>query len=461
MSDTGGASILWTSPDPFAIAWRVLAARGDFNAAQHHAEQSGHPLASEAIDLLNRLRYEWSLSRESLVEKLKREMPSVTDAQLDAWTRGGELESLIVDGQLRYFRREPRNLVLHTINPRRDSTKNITPHLEELVKLSERSESPELMPLKTVVSYTLVVKPDRPGATKGSLVRCWLPFPQVYRQQRDVRLIDSFPRSERVAPKNAAQRTVYFEQKVRDPAKPVRFEVKFEYRTSAYVPRVWDRESAKAQATPASVRKSDVSSYLDARAPHVVFTDDVMSLARELKRDDADPLAIAKRIFDWVDDSIPWCAEHEYCLIPSIVDKALRTRRGDCGVQAITFITLARACGIPARWQSGWVTDPYGVGNMHDWAEAWIEPWGWVPIDVSYGKKDHADPRVRYFYFGAIDRYRLIVNTDYGQPLVPAKSSLRSEPLDFQRGEVEIDGRNLYFDEWDYEFEVERVDLPG
>jgi hypothetical protein len=34
---------------------------------------------------------------------------------------------------------------------------------------------------------------------------------------------------------------------------------------------------------------------------------------------------------------------------------------------------------------------------------------------------------------------------------------MRSEPADFQRGEVEIDGRNLYFNEWDYEFEFEQT----
>jgi hypothetical protein len=49
----------------------------------------------------------------------------------------------------------------------------------------------------------------------------------------------------------------------------------------------------------------------------------------------------------------------------------------------------------------------------------------------------------------------MIVNLDYGWPLHPAKASLRSEPLDFQRGEVEIDGRNLYFDEWSHEIKFQ------
>jgi hypothetical protein len=31
---------------------------------------------------------------------------------------------------------------------------------------------------------------------------------------------------------------------------------------------------------------------------------------------------------------------------------------------------------------------------------------------------------------------------------------MRSEPVDFQRGEVEWRGGNLYFDKWDYHMEV-------
>jgi hypothetical protein len=75
---------------------------------------------------------------------------------------------------------------------------------------------------------------------------------------------------------------------------------------------------------------------------------------------------------------------------------------------------------------------------------------------VSYGLQKSDDTRVREFYIGHQDSYRMIVNTDYGRELVPPKHSLRSEPADFQRGEVEIDGRNLYFDEWDYEFKFEQ-----
>jgi hypothetical protein len=127
-------------------------------------------------------------------------------------------------------------------------------------------------------------------------------------------------------------------------------------------------------------------------------------------------------------------------------------------VQATLFITMCRYAGIPARWQSGWQSKP-GEVNMHDWSEIYVAPWGWIPCDASNGLQQSDDPKVREFYLGHQDAYRLIVNRDYGCPLVPPVSSLRSEPADFQRGEIEIDGMNLFYDDWDYDIEFQWTPL--
>ena len=63
-------------------------------------------------------------------------------------------------------------------------------------------------------------------------------------------------------------------------------------------------------------------------------------------------------------------------------------------------------------------------------------------------------PEAEYFYLGGIDPYRMIVNTDYGQYLSPRKKYPRSETVDFQRGEVEWKGGNLYFNKWSYSLEI-------
>jgi hypothetical protein len=43
-------------------------------------------------------------------------------------------------------------------------------------------------------------------------------------------------------------------------------------------------------------------------------------------------------------------------------------------------------------------------------------------------------------------------------PLYPKKIYPRSETVDFQRGEVEWSGGNLYFPQWDYSMEIEYLE---
>ena len=51
---------------------------------------------------------------------------------------------------------------------------------------------------------------------------------------------------------------------------------------------------------------------------------------------------------------------------------------------ALTFITLCRIAGIPARWESGFAVAP-GDAGCHDWARFYVAPKGWMYADCSYG----------------------------------------------------------------------------
>lgn len=57
-------------------------------------------------------------------------------------------------------------------------------------------------------------------------------------------------------------------------------------------------------------------------------------------------------------------------------------------------------------------------------------------------------------YITGIDGYRLIINDDFSSGFNPPKDYFRSEPIDFQRGELEWSGGNIYFDKWNYKMDV-------
>ncbi len=97
-----------------------------------------------------------------------------------------------------------------------------------------------------------------------------------------------------------------------------------------------------------------------------------------------------------------------------------------------------------------------GNKNLHDWAEVYYEGIGWVPVDQSFGRVFGApDDDSHWFFTRGLDAYRMIVNEGISAPFFPAKIHPRSETVDFQRGEVEWRGENLYFGRWRYKMEIE------
>ncbi len=474
-----GSAELFTSPEPLTVQVRDLIARGEpARAEQLLGTHSGggdsteDRAVAEGRDIIRRLRLEYSQTGEELLAKLRESISDVTADDLEKWRRAGQVQYRELDGRIGYFRREPSNIFRfceEARSRRREPStdeapakKRLIQHTRAVIEAATTSGRADVLPIRHRIRYQVTVLPNRPSAKAGSLARCWLPFPQSYRQQGKIELIATDPLQHVVAPPGqdgreitgAAQRTVYLEKRIEDPAQPLTFREEFAYTSSAYYPALRDDKASPLGDT------DGYRTYLDERPPHIVFTPEIRATAQRVVGDETNPLARARRIYEFVDSTVRYCAEEEYCLIPSFSLKALTSKRGDCGVQSMLFITLCRAAGIPARWQSGWETKP-GDWNMHDWAEFYVEPWGWLPADVSYGYQNDPDPAVRTFFFGHIDSYRLIVNLDYGRPLVPPKTSLRSEPADFQRGEVELDGVNLYFDEWDYQIEFDWKDGSG
>lgn len=472
------ASAAFTSQDPIVRQALGLMSKGKFTQAERLlAANTNQPptealrARDEALDILSRTRSEYSLDFAGLLAKLKVSVPDVTRREALQWAKESRARFRTIDGKKLYFRREPSNIFLFSeaARERREragkappvSAWKLTDHLRSIVTEAETTGKIEVRPVRHHVTYSLTLRSNTPGLKPGSLVRVWLPYPQEYRQQGEVKLLGTTPAPAQASPKavegnpvtGAAQRTIYLEQRVADPSQPLRFQEVFEFTSYAYYPRL---DEAGVRPLPADWN----GACLAERPPHLVFTPAMRQLATSVVGTETNALVKARKLFRWVSANIKWNAEDEYTIIPSFAVKGFTAGRGDCGVQNSVFISLCRIAGIPARWQSGWETKPSSWG-MHDWAEIYIAPWGWLPADASYGVQASDDPKIADFYCGHQDSYRLIVNLDWGRELFPPKPSFRSEPADFQRGEVEVDGRNLYFDQWDYEMEIVREPGPN
>ena len=205
--------------------------------------------------------------------------------------------------------------------------------------------------------------------------------------------------------------------------------------------------------------------YAEEQAPHVLFTHKLSDLSKQIVGDETNPYLIARKIFKWISNNTVYSYMVEYSTIRNIPEYIIDRGYGDCGVHALLFIALCRYNGIPARWQSGWYLTP-GAKTIHDWAEYYIEPYGWIQCDPDFGvevynhfkvlPEDKRD-ELNDFYLHGLDYYRMAANCSQTQKLYPVKNNFRSDIVDFQRGEAETSNQNIYFGNFRYSLNYEVI----
>lgn len=408
------------------------------------------------IDLSGRIRSDFSLSEAEIDAKLTKEFGSYSQNDKNLWEKNNWLEYKLIDGEKHYFKHAVSNLklILASQLSKRQGAKGLITDQLSLFRLEHSRNviaasqiGKPVVPVKMKVTYQLTVNAD--AVPDGEMVRCWLPFPrEVHLRQNDVRLLKTIPESHFMASDTLDQRSVYLEQKA-SKGKPVVFEMQLAYQSMAQY-----FDLSKMKILPYDTTSVIFKKYTAQQYPQIVFSKEIKRLSDSIVNGSSGPAEIVKRLYYWINDHIIWTGALEYSIIPQIPEYVLANRRGDCGMQTLLFMTMARYQGIPVKWQSGWMMHP-GEVNLHDWCEVYYEGVGWVPLDVSFNLQDSNDLKVKEFYISGIDAYRMIVNDAISGNFIPAKKFARSEPYDFQRGEVEWAGGNLYFNQWDYHMSVE------
>jgi len=438
-----------------------------------------HPRYSWDKDLSQRLAADFTQTREEVKEYIQQYVPDVTDEQIDEWTRSGKLESRQIGKSTMYFHNAGPNLF------------RIVPELEAIKAAAERTDEADLsktgtsltghtaVDAKTVPvikqqvlrnlesgeptasSYMALPKRMRvtfkvtvPAYTlqPRKLVRCWLPYPREdVARQTDIKFIEAgvngqkYPMDKLVfSGDSSAHSSLYMEAKTRRGVDTEFYEI-FEYTSAGE----WHPIDS-SKVLPYNAESPEYKEYTSEREKHVIFTPRIKELADSLTNGIENPYLQAKAIYTWIDRNFPWASAREYSTIENIPEYVLEAGHGDCGQVTLLFMTLCRAKGIPVRWQSGLMMHPGGK-NLHDWAEMYLEGYGWVPVDQSFGITDYGG----YFFLGGIEPYRLVVNSDFGRDLYPRKKFPRSDTVDFQRGEVEWEYDNLYYNQFSYSFDIE------
>lgn len=284
---------------------------------------------------------------------------------------------------------------------------------------------------------------------KGNKIKVHIPIPRSSAHIKNIEIIETNKPYKAISPAYHLQRTIYFEEElvVKDKLLP---EDKHIDENIFLVDYYFENHVDYVDLDYDKVTKWQPNFCLNEEDPHIKFSPYLVNLAKELVGDEVNPLKKARLIYDYITRNIRYSYVRPYIAIESIAEYCAYNLKGDCGLQALLFITLCRISGIPARWQSGLYVNPHYIG-CHDWAQFYIEPYGWLFADTSFGggaRRNH-DFLGWNFYFGNIDPFRMVANEAFQHPLYPEKKHLRADPYDNQIGEAETDvmGLNDYVEE--------------
>jgi len=410
------------------------------------------------LDRLDRIKKDFSLTRDSLFQALKKSVKDLTPAEYEQWLKEGRFDSRDIDGTRYFMGDSVRNLffryteLLARRTPPKSLSSDALARWESCYAIRKAAMvqgKPYVLPKHFQVTMTVTAEPD--AAPAGQMIRAWVPIPRRYPFQEGFEVVASTPQVKLLDTEDSPIRSAYFEQ-VAEKNKPTEFKIEYNY--TAY--GVWF-DVKPAEVRPCDSNDSALAPYLR-EVPHVEFTPEIRALSQKIVGQETNPYRKAKKCFDWIADNIKYSYAIEYSTIRNISEYCRSRGYGDCGQEALLFMTLCRLNGVPARWQSGWNTFP-GAKSNHDWSEIYLAPYGWIPVDPYMGifsmryatnLRPEQQKEMRDFYFGGLDQYRMIANSDHSVELRPTKQSIRSDDVDFQRGELECNGKNIYLDKFNY-----------
>jgi len=448
----------------------IMEENGDFSGAaklltsamDHAGDDAARRTFAFELDRLRRIRLDYPYDKEQMWEIVERSVRDVTRDEFDRWIEEGKFDIRAIDGHEKFVNTSRSNLfwrypdiAARRIDPPDDRAfeEAVLGDIRAIRNATAAEGKPYVLPKTFTVTMTVTAKPE--AAPPGRTIRAWLPVPRAFPFQTDFSLVASSS-DVTLDDENSPIRSAYMEQIANEEGGT---EFRIEYRYTHFGIRF---DMDPEQSVPYARGNQDIDRFLE-QGPHVTFTDQMRALSAEVLAGEENPVRKAKALYNWIAENIQYSYALEYSTIRDLGAYCLDKKYGDCGQEALLYITLCRMNGIPARWQSGWFTFPGGK-TIHDWTELYLEPWGWVPVDPYMGifamqylrsLAQTEKLEVRDFYFGGLDQYRIAANSDHAQTLRPPKRSMRSDNVDFQRGELEYDETNIYFNRYRYRLTIE------
>jgi hypothetical protein len=257
---------------------------------------------------------------------------------------------------------------------------------------------------------------------QGSRLKIWVPLPyeaSPYQQVSALR-VKAPVRYEIRSEPEYDNRYAYFDldaAKIKAP-----FQIELTFHVKRFEHRVGLHRVANAPA-----RTQLIDRFL--RPDRLVPIDgEIGQLSRQQTQGVSQPMEKARKIYDYVIATMHYDHAGTGWGRGDAV-WACNSKHGNCTDFHSLFIGMARAAGIPARFEIGFPLPLNAhegtIAGYHCWAEFWINGIGWIPIDASEAWQD---PSKKNYFFGATDDNRVMFSLGRDIRLNPPPAG---EPLNF------------------------------
>ena len=392
---------------------------------------------------MEKIKLTYTLTEADLVKQIKKVYPEVPAKLLDQVIKDGRLDHILIGGKTYYFA-DSLNTLYHLypyfLSKPQPGALGKSEHFTQVIGKYVYGKDKALAGVTRVnpINYLAegkVVIPRKKLPAKG-LFKVWVPLPLITSAQSPIRVLSIYPERYIRYPlkQDGDIGLVYMEIPLAEIKEDLKIGVKISF----------THFEERFKIDPGQVGEYDKESALYKRytAPgaNIAITPAIRQTALKLKGAETNPYKIAKLFYD----HIVWDLNYSYtphaALSAFKVPESVFVQEkgyGDCGAQSMYFAALCRAVGIPARCPGGYQLFPIneaGCGS-HFWAQVYLPNYGWVPVDTSAGQifkylpsltkkqqREYAD-----YYFGKLDPFRYLIQTDVDLPLVPEPD----EPLAF------------------------------
>ena len=394
-------------------------------------------------DRIRRLKEHYIYDYEEAFKTAQSEIKDLTEEEFEYLKDERYSDWIYIDGKVIFHRAFMRNI----INVNMDlKSRFLNPKVDDYGYLDNTiKKTIEEGQVKFFIQAKTTLKLNKEFTRKDQKVKAHLPIPRSADQMKNIKILKTSHQAKFISRENHPQRTIYFEEYVKEDEE---FSVEYSYESHIKYKNPSANMVASQQAT----------FHTGEEGPHIRFTPYLKELTAMIIGDESNPLLKARRIYDYITQNVRYSFVRQYAAITNIGEYGAYNLKGDCGVQALLFINLCRIAKVPARWQSGLIIEPKFIG-CHDWAEFYVDPYGWLPVDLSYGGtayRKNSQLRLDYF-FGNLDPFRMIANSEFHYGIYPEKNHLRYDPYDNQEGELEYEDRPILRHEFDVIKEIIEV----